>query len=129
MKRSEVIDFVRKQESQIGKIFNKAIETKSDTTHSFIKKFWELLIPATYRKYGRECLEWDLPFLWETANAEGEINAKKNQEIWWWGIVRPTMWRLIDFIAKTNISELPVEQRKPVFLGLFAASLYLNCRE
>lgn len=129
MKRSEIIDFVREQESQIGKVFNKAIETQSDTTHSFVKKFWELLIPAAYQKYGDECLEWELPFLWETANTEGEINAKKNQEIWWWRAIRLVMWRMFDFVAETNISELSVEQRKPVFLGLFAASLYLNCRE
>lgn len=129
MKRSEIINFVREQDSRIRETFNKAIETKSDATHGFIKKFWELLIPAAYQKYGNECLEWELPFLWETANIEGEINAKKNQENWWRRAIRPVMWRLVDFVAETSIGELPVEHRKPFVLGLFAASLYLNCRE
>jgi len=129
MKRSEVINFVKQQRPQIKETFNKAIETKSETTHSFLKQYWEFLIPSACKKYGKECLEWELPFLWETASIEGEINAIKNQENWWSRIVRSVMWPLLDFVAETDMSKLPVEQRKPILLGLFAASLYLNCRE
>ena len=71
MKRSKVISFVRGQHPRIKETFNKAIETKSDVTHTFVKQFWEFLIPSAHQKYGRECLVWEVPLLWETANLEG----------------------------------------------------------